>query len=189
LIKNLKLKIKNCYHNKNRDRKIVGVVQTDEVRSEKKPRPLGRGFLHLGQSLFEVVLALAVVTMITVGIVILTTDSLKNSTFSKSKNLSTKYSQEVMEWLRTQRDEDYSLFLENSLTPVYCMNSLSLGNSGACSSGEVINGTNLTRELYFTRSLLNGKTLVEALVVVSWSDSQGYHEARSTANFTDIREK
>jgi len=41
-----KKKWKILYHNKNHALEGVGAVQTDKVRSEKKPRPLGRGLIH-----------------------------------------------------------------------------------------------------------------------------------------------
>lgn len=142
-----------------------------------------------GQSLFEVVMALAVVTLITVGIVILATNSIKNSTFSRNKTLSAKYAQEAIEWMRAERDKDISEFLNNVVIPVYCLDSLSWSNVDVCSSGEVISNTNLTREASFTTSLISGKNIIEAQVTVFWNDSQGYHEVRSTTSFADTREQ
>ena len=143
-----------------------------------------------GQSLFEVVIALGVVTLITVGIVILTINSIRNSTFSKNKTLASKYAQEAIEWVRGEREKNSSEFLDNVVYGggVYCLDDLSWTNVGVCVD-EYIAGTNLTREVLFTTSLLSGKNITEAQVVVSWDDSQGYHEARSTTSFADSREQ
>lgn len=135
------------------------------------------------------VVALGVVTLITVGIVILATDSIRNSTFSKNKTLASRYAQEVIEWLRQERDKSSSDFANYTVIPTYCFDNLSWSNIGPCGSDEFISNTNLTREVNFTSSLLSGKNLLEVLVVVSWSDSQGVHEARSTTNFADGRQQ
>ena len=142
-----------------------------------------------GQSLFEVVLALAVVTLITVAIVILSADSVRNSTFSKNKTLSSRYTQEAIEWLRNERDSDSSVFLTHVAVPTYCLDSLSWSNIGSCLSGEKVSGTTLTRQANFSSSVISGKNIVEAVVTVSWNDAQGYHEVRSTTNFSDTRQK
>lgn len=145
--------------------------------------------IFAGQSLFEVVLALAVVTLITVGIIILTTDSIKNSSFSKNKTLASRFAQEAIEWIRKERDKNFSTFLGHAAIPTYCFDTLTWSNIGPCSSSEKISGTILTREVDFTTYTVSGKNIVEALVVVSWSDSKGYHESRSSTNFNDLREK
>lgn len=142
-----------------------------------------------GQSLFEVVLALAVVTLIMVGIVILAANSIRNSTFSKNKTLASKYAQEAIEWVRKERDDNNSLFITHVSVPNYCFSTLDWSNVGYCSSGEVIAGTLFQRQGDFSVSSVSGKNIVEALIVVSWSDSQGQHEVRTTTNFSDVREK
>ena len=142
-----------------------------------------------GQSLFEVVVALGVVTMIIVAIIILATNSIRNTTYSRNKTLSSRYAQEAVEWLRNEREKGNSAFLLNIAVPIYCFDNLSWTNAGVCDADETIAGTILKREAYFSTSLLSGKNIVEAVVVVSWDDSQGYHEVRNTTNFTDTREK
>ena len=143
-----------------------------------------------GQSLFEITLALAISTLIIVAIVALTSNAIRNTTFSKNKSLATHYSQEATEWLRGQRDADFPTFETKALTPLYCMPSLSwvTASIGACASGQEIPDTIFRREISFSTSLVNGKTLIQAGVNVYWTDSQGLHEVRSVTNFSDWRE-
>ena len=145
--------------------------------------------IQKGQSLFEVVLALGVITLITVGMVILATNSIKNATFSKNKNIATKYAQEAIEWLRSVRDTNPSLFIANSITASYCLDTLSWANTGSCGSSEYLGGTIYLRQVNFSSSVVSGKNLVEAEVVVSWSDPSGSHSVKSTTSFADYREK
>ena len=144
-----------------------------------------------GQSLFEIMLALAITTLIIVAIVALTATSIRNTTFSKNKTLASRYSQEATEWLRGERDADFNAFKEWTETPLYCFPSLAwppVASIGACTSGQEIPNTLFKREISFTSSVLNGKTLIEASVRVYWSDAQGLHEVRSVTNFADWRE-
>lgn len=142
-----------------------------------------------GQSLFEVVIALAISTIIIVSLVSLVSNSIRNSTFSKNKTLASRYSQEATEWLRGQRDLDTATFKTNSLIPTWCLKDLSWSIGRACNSGEEIAGTPFTREIYFVTTIVSGKTITQADVVVFWTDSQGVHEARSATNFSDWRER
>lgn len=147
--------------------------------------------MNKGQSMFEVVIAIFIISMVIVGIVSLSTFSLSNSIFARNKNLAGKYSQEVIEWLRSEREKDASLFVEKLAMPIYCMSDTTLNwlNTGVCSGEEVITNTIFTRHLIFTVSLIDLKTIIEATAITSWTDSRGYHEAKSTTNFSDIREK
>ncbi len=146
-----------------------------------------------GQSLFEVVVALAVVTLIIVAIVNLATNSIRNSDFSRDKTLAARYSQEALEWLRGQRDTNFASFEANVLasgsdTP-RCFAALNWTLLGACEPSQVIVGTKFRREGYFNIDQLSGKTRIEATIVVHWSDAVGDHEVRSTTRLTDWRQQ
>lgn len=147
-----------------------------------------------GQSLFEIILALAITTLITVALVALTATSIRNTTFSKNKTLASRYSQEAMEWLRGERDTDFSVFKEiRAANPLYCLPSLSWSGAsgatiGACTSGREIANTLFRREISFSTTSIACGDLIEAGVKVYWTDSQGIHEVRSVTCFSDWRE-
>ncbi|MEK7536253.1 MAG: hypothetical protein AAB559_00540 [Patescibacteria group bacterium] len=145
--------------------------------------------MNKGQSMFEVVLALFIITLIIVAVVILSTTSISNSLFSRNKTLANKYSQEAIEWLRSQREENFAIFTLAANTPVYCLNSLAFTNVGLCLDTEIITATIFKRELTFSKSVISGKNIISATVVTSWSDSKGLHQARAVTNFSDIREQ
>lgn len=60
-----------------------------------------------GQSLFEVVVAVGIASVVLIAIVSLSTVSLKSSISNKNNTLATKYAQDGMEWIREQRDKDW----------------------------------------------------------------------------------
>ena len=138
-----------------------------------------------GQSLFEVVLALAVITAVIVAIIILATNTIRNANFSKTKTEATRYAQEATEWLRGERDADFDTFRTNALSINWCFTTLSFGPSqlGLCSEGEVIPGTQLRREATFSE--ITATSIDKAEVRVYWSDAQGTHEVKTITSFTD----
>ena len=138
-----------------------------------------------GQSLFEVFLSLAVVTVIIVALVILASNAVRNTTYSKNKTLATRYSQEAIEWLRGERDADWDVFSLRALTSsYYCLQTLSWTSIGECGTSDTISNTSLIREAQFT---IDSPTQITIEVVVYWEDSQGVHETKTTTNFTDWR--
>lgn len=141
-----------------------------------------------GQSLFEVVVAIAISAIIIVALVSLTTNSIRNATYSRNNTLASRHVQDVVEWLRGQRDNNSPVFAEKILTPVWCFDEIGWIQSGVCQSGDVIPGTTFTRQVEFTPPGA-GSSVTTANIRVSWEDSQGFHEVVSTTNFSDWRQR
>lgn len=143
--------------------------------------------LEKGQSLFEVVLALGVIAAITVGVVSLTVGSIRNASFSKNKTLAGRYAQEATEWLRSERDKNFTVF-SGRASGTYCLKDpIGWSIHTNCSPTDNIPGTILYRKVTFSTSLVSGKTVIQASVKVYWTDAQGAHEATSTTLFSDWR--
>ncbi len=141
-----------------------------------------------GQSLFEVVLALGLATLIMVALVALVTSSIRNSGYSRNKTYATRYTQETLEWLRGQRDDDWEAFSVNYLfcpTPphVQCLDTLAWGNCDTCSDTEFINNI-FKREVSFSDIAADSVTVE---ITTYWTDAQGIHEVRSSTILTDWR--
>lgn len=144
-----------------------------------------------GQSLFEVVLALGVITAITVGIVSLAVSSIRNAAFSKNKTLAGSYAQEATEWLRSERDNNFDTFKSHAQAqpvPRYCLTGLNWSRFRSCNASDNIAGTPLFREVTFVTST-TGNIIIKADVKVYWNDSQGDHEVSSITSFTDWRQR
>lgn len=142
-----------------------------------------------GQSLFEVVIALGLVTLIITTVVALASLSIKGSSFSKSKSLATKCSQAVLEWLREEREADWGDFYLRAENPKWCVPSLSWEGAtkvGPCGSADYIEDTFLTREVDFRR--IDSDT-VETTITVYWYDASGYHEVSTITDFTNWKSK
>lgn len=97
-------------------------------------------FSESGQTLVEVVVAAVIITLILVALVSAITFSLSNVQYARNKALATKYAQEAVEWLRSQRDAGWYTF--NGMAPdtatTYCVSgfpaNVSSLTSGACTS-------------------------------------------------------
>ncbi len=108
----------------------VVVVVRERVRN-----PVTNMTLHQGNSLIEVVVAAAIVALILVGLVNVTTTNLSNSQYSRNKTLATKYADEALEWIRIQRDAlgwDALSYFASASPPDYCMNTLVWTYGGLC---------------------------------------------------------
>lgn len=141
--------------------------------------------------MFEVVIALFIIAMIIVGVVSLSTDSLSNAIFSRNKTLAARYSQEAIEWLRSQREQDNVLFQSKaSASTNYCFQTLAWTNTGKCGDEEFISNTIFRRDVTFVVSTIqDDKKIIEANVTTSWDDSRGTHVATSVTNFNDLRQQ
>ena len=138
-----------------------------------------------GQTLFEVVVGLAVVGIVLIALASLSVQSVGNTNFSVSKSQATRLTQEGSEWIRNQRDLDWDN-LANRVNvggqSTYCLNNLSW-NSGACNSSEKVSGTEFYRQVTlrgFDNDGSPGLDTVSVGVVTYWVDSVGRREARTT---------
>ena len=144
-----------------------------------------------GQSLFEVLIVIAISALIIVAIVSMTTNSIQNSTFAKNNALASTYVQQASEWLRGQRDSDTNTFITYAKTvgasnPGWCLKDLSWpAGTGLCASNDYIFGTIFIRQATFVVVPSNGKNLVTATISVSWKDSKGTHNVTSTTYLSD----
>lgn len=151
--------------------------------------------LVFGQSLFEVVIALAVVALLAVALVSVTTVSIRNSSFSSSNAQASRHAQAALEWIRGERDYNWTTFVSRGLTATYCLNNLSW-NTGSCSSTEFVTGSpQFFREVSLVCYTNQGATVsacsasgvdtVQASVRVTWTDSQGSHSVLTPVQLTN----
>lgn len=145
-----------------------------------------------GQSLFELVVAIAISALIIVALASLATNSIRNSNFSNNKARAATYAQQATEWLRGQRDSDADKFFNTyAIVPAYCLQDLGGSvwsravNDPATECTVKVGGTIFNRWVTFSGDW----PVKEADVVVTWTDSQGIHEVKNATNFSDWRQR
>lgn len=140
-----------------------------------------------GQSILEILIAVAVTAVLLVSLLSLGTTSVKTSTYSRDLNLATKFSNQVADWLRNQRTEiGWVSFTEilinhgNEFT--LCLNDFPNNISefglivpGNCNyaGGELISGTSFWREAHFNLTTVNDGT-IKATIHTHWIGAKEY---------------
>jgi Tfp pilus assembly protein PilV len=136
-----------------------------------------------GQSLFELLVAIAVVGITLIALIGVSVRALGNSTYSRNKSLSTRYTQEAMEWLRKERDADWDVFYtlaSGGAGNMYCLSDIGTGlTTGTCAQ---ISGTVFTRSVIL---IATGANSVEALITTSWQGDTGMHNTNMSTIFTN----
>ena len=143
-----------------------------------------------GQTLFELVIALAVSILIIAGLVIAVTYSIKNATFSKNKAEATRLAQEAIEWVRAERNASWETFTTRvAATPIgssapYCMNNTPLSWTNELCTTYSISGTSgkFKRDAILTRTNTN---TIEVEIVVSWQDGTTIHRSKISTRLTN----
>ncbi len=149
--------------------------------------------MNKGQSLFEVIFALGIASLILVAAIALTTSSLRSSTFSKNSLVATQLAQQASEWLRSERDSDWVSFSARASATgtTWCLVDTSWPVvTGACSG--TMSGTIFSRSATLTSRDTNNDTIIDSIdadVSVSWEDGQGTHTSKNQTTLTDWRRR
>lgn len=137
-----------------------------------------------GQTLFELIIALAVAVLIITGIIKIVTLSVRNAAFAKNQAEATRFSQEALEWIRSERDRSWTTFQTRS-NQIWCLTTVAWQKSAPCAQGDEIADTNILREADL--SSLSDRS-IEVVVRAWWEDAAGVHEARTGTILTDWRQ-
>lgn len=154
--------------------------------------------MNKGQSLYELIVAIAISAIIVVAVVSLATSSILNSSYSKNKSVAGTYAQQATEWLRGQRNANITNFSGKSSVAgtTWCLPDNPLSSSltaswKICSGTDTdkITGTQFLRQVKLITTTFLTKTQIEADVTVSWTDSKGIHLVTDATNFSDLRQR
>lgn len=122
-----------------------------------------------GQSLVEVIVAVGIIVVTIVGLISSNTLGLNNAQFARNKALAAKYAQEAIEWLRTQRDQNWNTFYTSAGTATYCLKTTAWTQRGACATTDVIND----QYDIFVRQVSLSRPAVDRVIMtvsVSWPE-------------------
>ncbi|HLE48584.1 MAG TPA: hypothetical protein VI819_00920 [Patescibacteria group bacterium] len=146
-------------------------------------------FSKKGQSIFEVVIAIAIAAIVMTVIVSLSADSLSNSIYSKNKTLANRYTSETIEWLRWQREsmgwQSFSTQITASANWCFATLALSASYRHTCvitNAADAISGTSYFRNV----SVSNTGGRLDVTINVSWRESDGWHETETSTSLVNI---
>lgn len=139
-----------------------------------------------GQSLFEVMFAVAVASIIMMSVVALSKQTISSSDFSKNNSLASRYAQEATDWIREERDNNWLLFYNRAgPNPTICLEGFAWGGPPLCPD---IAGTIFNRSVTLQQIDLDanpGNESVEVEVVVTWEDGKGIHQVSNISRLTN----
>ncbi len=130
----------------------------------------------------EVLLTVGLVALILIALAVSVTVSVKNSTFSKSKSLSSKFVNEGIEAARSIRDNDWqTLYNRSSASPGTNNGLTTLAGQWTLSGASDTPATGYTRVVNLVRI---GVDTVNVTVTVSWRQGSKTNSSSSTTTFT-----
>ncbi len=147
-----------------------------------------------GVTLLEALIFMTILSVIMLAIVYATTISLKRTQFNQHKIFATRYMEEAQEWVRGEKEVNWTIFL-NRAPGTYCMNDdiSTCSEAGTCwseptaceatdyslgSTGGIQNG--------YSRSIVLTSTgsSVGAVTTVSWKDGPNIFNVTSNTSFS-----
>ncbi len=130
----------------------------------------------VGFSLVEVLIFVSVVALFFVIAATISSFSLRVSKSNENKILATRYAEELVEWLRGEKEADWEAF-KGKADKTYCFYKSPIGtwdNSktiGPCSGYELGNPPLFNRELQIS-TITSDPNQLNIVVTVSWQDGQ-----------------
>lgn len=129
-------------------------------------------FKKVGFTLIEMMIFVTIVSIIFITLSALTAVSLRTSIVNESKILASYYSEQVLEWLRGEKEVDWTAFVARSHggSINYCFNSefLSWPAVGACSNFDFSLAGRFRRNVMLTYSPNDDRVTVK--ITVAWLD-------------------
>lgn len=141
---------------------------------------------QLGQSLIEVLTALAVVLLVIIALIRATTTSMKGSDFAKTQSSATSYGQEAIEWIRAERDKNWDNIADKVTPGKICLNALDWTATAPCNEDSIPLAGKFQRQVILSSVGTEGKQ-IKVEVTVSWQDSSGEHQSVLTTYLSNWR--
>ena len=129
--------------------------------------------MRKGFSLIEVLVFVTVLGVFFVAAATVVTFLLSTMKASEHRIIATRYAEEAIEWIKTEKEEDWSVFAGNSSDSGkrYCANTLNWDTTGACATSNLFGTpTIFKREIVLTSS---GAPIdqVTVSVIVYWNET------------------
>ena len=146
--------------------------------------------LDRGSAIFEILIVIAIVAVVITSVVASTTGSVRNSLHARYQAESTRRGQELVEWLRGERDTSWATFAARAgggAGTTYCFGDTLAWTSSSCSGAGAgaISGTVYTRSVTMRQTTtVTANDTVEIVVSVNWTDGTGAHTSRVSTRLT-----
>lgn len=144
----------------------------------------------IGSAIFEILIVVSIVAVVITSVVASTTGSVRNSLHARHQAESTRRGQELVEWLRGERDTSWTSFASRATGgggATYCFGDNLNWAASSCSGAGAgtLSGTPFTRSVTLRQSTtVTANDTVEIVVSVVWTDGTGNHTSRVSTRLT-----
>ncbi|MCX7881306.1 MAG: hypothetical protein N2482_02205 [Patescibacteria group bacterium] len=119
-------------------------------------------------TLIEVLVFVTILTMVFITAISLTVVSLRNIKVNEHKILATHYGEELLEWLRGEKEIDWNTFISRTASADFCFNNLNWDFDGSCNYSLC---SIFKRTASFTNISSGGYVYqVNISIIVEWQD-------------------
>lgn len=125
-----------------------------------------------GFSLMEVLVFITVLGLFFVAAMSVTTFNVKNMKIQEHKIIATRFAEEGTEWVRQEKEDDWSIFItQGSLAgKTYCINSLDWNTASSCGGTYPLGSPGFFKRELLITNFGSPVNQVEATITVSWQD-------------------
>ncbi len=140
-----------------------------------------------GQSLVDMVVTVAIASLVIVALVFGAVIGLRNVQFSRNQSRAMELNREASEWLRSENKRSWSqLWRWGSETgSVYCFTGLDFSRNRNCNSSESdLIEAKFSRQVILTQAREGETNRLEIIIATSWQDPSGLHSETITTFLT-----
>lgn len=141
-----------------------------------------------GFSLIEVLVFITILSLIFISAAILGTVSIRNSKSTENKIIASRYGEELLDWLRSQKEIDWLAFTARiSPSKTYCFADESFArwpDVGSCGSNQVITNSIFRREATLTYNNDPQGERVNVEIHLTWSEGGNNYDVTTKGVFT-----
>lgn len=141
-----------------------------------------------GMTLLEVLIFTTMITLIFLTIASATTQSIKKTMYNQQKIIATHYAEEAQEWMRGEKESDWSVFSARS-DATYCLNSTisTCDASGSCwDNRAACPVTDYSLGGHYKRSsvLTTNGSRIDVITTVEWIEGSNTYSVPISTTFS-----
>lgn len=126
-------------------------------------------------SLIEILVFVTILSLVFISAIAVTTYSLKAMKFNQYKILANHYAEEGLEWVKSQKEEDWNNFTNLDTSggsgKTYCLNTLDWASPGLCDGINFFGDPNIySREVTLTNQGANPVNQSDVQIKVYWTN-------------------
>lgn len=138
--------------------------------------------------MIEVLIFITLISLIFIAMSYLSVASIRSAKSNQYKIMATHYAEELREWLRGEKEVDWTIFDDYAAYPTgisYCMNTIpasiaSMPSSGTCGNSYALDNV-FKRDLTLTAN--SDSSRIDAFITVSWREGTNSFQVPVAASF------